>query len=124
MEADRERLKPEVFEHVWNGAPMVFRMQRRYYREEMLEAESGGRLLDKIHHDRQIACRYGLGLGYNDSTSITFAQFIGSEIRVIDFYESNGVGLDHYAQVMREKGPEHGYIYGTTVLPHDAKVEN
>ena len=121
MEADKERLKPEVFEHVWNGAPMVL-TEGAYYREEMLECDSDGRLMDKIHHERGLPVITAWDLGIGDSTSITFAQFVGSEIRIIDFYESNGVGLDHYAQVLREKALDHGYIFGTTVLPHDAKV--
>jgi hypothetical protein len=61
-------------------------------------------------------------LGINDSTSIVFAQFVGSEIRVIDFYENSQMALDHYVQVLQEKAKTEGYVYGTTILPHDAKV--
>ena len=121
MEADKERLKPEVFEHVWNGLPMTL-TEGAYYREEMLAVESEGRIHDQIHLERGHPVVTAWDLGIGDSTSIVFAQFIGSEIRIIDFYENNGVGLDHYVQMLRDKAHEHGYIYGTTVLPHDAKV--
>tara|TARA_R110000782_G_scaffold154363_2_gene246735 strand:- start:1351 stop:1884 length:534 start_codon:yes stop_codon:yes gene_type:complete len=41
------------------------------------------------------------------------------EIRIINYYESGGVGLDHYVKVMEEMP----YTYwGDDYLPHDAKV--
>lgn len=59
-------------------------------------------------------------LGMNDSTAIVFFQSIGPEIRFVDFYESSGVGLKHYADVLREKG----YRYGKHILPHDVNVRD
>jgi hypothetical protein len=38
--------------------------------------------------------------GIGDSTAIWFAQFAGSEIHVIDFYEASGYGLEHYIGVV------------------------
>jgi len=55
-------------------------------------------------------------LGYGDSTAIWFAQIVGKEPRIIDYYESNGVGLDHYVKIIREKP----YNYSEHFLPHDA----
>ena len=121
MELDKTRLKQEVFAHVWEGACLDFQ-EGAYYREEMLQCEREGRIKEFIHHDRGLPVVTSWDLGIGDSTSIVFAQFVGSEIRIIDFYEANGVGLDHYVHMMRDKAHEHGYIYGTTVLPHDAKV--
>ena len=59
-------------------------------------------------------------LGMNDSTAIVFTQSIGAEIRFVDFYESSGVGLAHYAGVLRERG----YRYGKHILPHDIQVRD
>ena len=58
-------------------------------------------------------------LGIGDSTAIWFAQFVGQEIHLIDYYENSGVGLDHYAKVLHEKG----YHYESHILPHDVKVK-
>jgi phage terminase large subunit len=121
LELDRKRLKPEVFAHVWEGACLPYQ-EGSYYRLEFLAAEKEGRLLDRIHLERSVPVITAWDLGINDSTSIVFAQHVGSEIRIIDFYESNGKALDHYVQVLRDKAHEHGYIYGTAVLPHDARV--
>jgi phage terminase large subunit len=121
LELDRKRLKPEVFAHVWEGACLPYQ-EGSYYRSELLQAENEGRLMDNIHYDRQIPVITAWDLGINDSTSIVFAQHVGSEIRVIDYYENSGKALDHYVQMMRDKAHEHGYLYGCAVLPHDARV--
>jgi hypothetical protein len=57
-------------------------------------------------------------LGIDDYTSIWFAQMIGREIHVIDFYENSGEGLLHYADIIMEKK----YRYGTMWAPHDMIV--
>ena len=57
-------------------------------------------------------------LGMNDSTTIIFFQKIGQEIHIIDCYENNGKGLDHYVKLINEKP----YIYEAHYAPHD--IEN
>ena len=121
MENDRERLRPEIFNHVWMGDCLDFQ-EGAYYRDCIIQAQDDGRIREKLDFDRSIPVVTAWDLGINDSTSIVFAQFIGSEIRVIDFYENSQVGLDHYVQVLQDKALSEGYVYGTTILPHDAKV--
>jgi hypothetical protein len=58
-------------------------------------------------------------LGIDDSTAIWFYQTVNKEVRLIDYYEASGVGLEHYAKVLKEKP----YIYGKHYLPHDAEVK-
>ena len=121
MENDRIRLRPEIFNHVWGGDCLDFQ-EGAYYRDSILTAQKEGRIRSKIDYDRSVPVVTAWDLGMNDSTSIVFAQFIGSEIRVIDFYENSQMPLDHYVQKMRDLSHEKGYIYGTAILPHDAKV--
>jgi hypothetical protein len=59
-------------------------------------------------------------LGMNDMNVLVFFQEIGPEIRFVDFYENSGYGLEHYVNVMRQKG----YRYGRHILPHDAAVRD
>ena len=56
-------------------------------------------------------------LGKSDNTAIWFAQVVGFEFRVIDYYQNHGQNLAHYVKVLREKP----YVYGNTWLPHDAR---
>lgn len=56
-------------------------------------------------------------LGKRDMTSIWFAQVVGFEYRIVDFYENSGEVLAHYIKALQEKP----YTYGTTWMPHDAE---
>lgn len=58
-------------------------------------------------------------LGVRDSTTIIFFQVIGQTIRVIDSYENNKEGLEHYVKVLESKP----YNYGKHIAPHDIKVK-
>jgi phage terminase large subunit len=58
-------------------------------------------------------------LGLSDSTAIWFIQCVGRERRLVDYYESSGVGLDHYVDVLTEKRLQHKWTYGEHYFPHD-----
>jgi phage terminase large subunit len=58
-------------------------------------------------------------LGKRDHTSIWFAQLQFGEYRILDFYQGRGYFLDHYVNVLKERG----YTYGNIYLPHDANSE-
>lgn len=58
-------------------------------------------------------------LGVRDSTTIIFFQVIGQTIRLIDSYENNKEGLEHYVKVLESKP----YSYGKHIAPHDIKVK-
>ena len=61
-------------------------------------------------------------LGVDDANAIWFVQRSGREWHVINFYENNDVGVDHYARKLSEYREEHGYHYGVHVGPHDLEV--
>ena len=88
-----------------------------YYGLEMRKADEEGRI-GKVPPEPGIKVITAWDLGVGDSTAIWFAQYVGRERRIIDYYESSGVGLDHYAKVLQDKG----YIYGSHILPHDVRV--
>lgn len=58
-------------------------------------------------------------LGVRDTTTIIFFQVIGQTIRIIDCYEKNKEGLEHYVKVIQSKP----YTYGKHIAPHDIKVK-
>ena len=93
-------------------------IQGAYYATEMKEAMDAGRVC-AVPYDKSLSVVTAWDLGIGDSTAIWFAQYAGREIRIIDYYENSGVGLDHYAKVLAVKG----YHYTRHVLPHDARVK-
>lgn len=88
-----------------------------YYGLEMKKATEAGRVC-AVPHEPGVKVVTAWDLGVGDSTAIWFAQYVGRERRIIDYYEGSGVGLDHYAKVLQDKG----YIYGAHILPHDVRV--
>lgn len=58
-------------------------------------------------------------IGVHDSTSIIFFQVIGQTVRIIDCYENSKEGLEHYADIIKNKP----YLYGTHIAPHDIRVK-
>jgi phage terminase large subunit len=88
-----------------------------YYAKELQAAESNGRIT-KVPHDPMLQTHTAWDLGVSDSMSIWFFQAAGREIRVIDYFEAQGYGLDYYAKILREKS----YLYGRHYGPHDIRV--
>jgi phage terminase large subunit len=70
-----------------------------YYAKELADAEFDGRITS-VPHDKAHKVWTWWDLGISDNMVIWFIQLVGKEIRVIDYYEAAGYGLDHYAQVL------------------------
>jgi len=58
-------------------------------------------------------------IGVRDSTVIIFFQTIGQTVRIIDYYEKNKEGLEHYVNHVMSKD----YTYGKHIAPHDIRVK-
>ncbi len=108
--------RPDQYDHIWEGG-FAHIFEGAYYVKELLACKTEGRIRPVyVEPDLPVHTAWDLGIG--DSTAIWFFQVVGAEIRVIDFYEANGQGLPHYAQILASKG----YRYGDDWVPHDAKV--
>ena len=57
-------------------------------------------------------------LGIGDSTSIWVAQVVGKEIRLVDYIENHGVGLDWYVSELRQRN----WLDAEHLLPHDVQA--
>jgi len=103
-------------------------VQQEYYCSFDIGQEGSyyGRIMVKLWDNKQIGnvpydeharvvTFWDLGIG--DSTAIWFAQFVGSEIHLIDYYENYGEALSHYVKVLQAKP----YIYQQHFAPHDSR---
>ena len=88
-----------------------------YYSQQIKQAEKEGRI-GNIPHEPNLLVDTWWDLGVNDTTAIWFTQKIGKEIRIIDYHEDSGFGLNHYAKIIKEKP----YIYDRHYAPHDIIV--
>ena len=88
-----------------------------YYGAIIEQLEFDNRITN-VDYDESIDVETWWDLGMNDQTSIWFAQRYKGEIRLIDYYENAGEGLDHYVNIIDQKN----YEYSKHILPHDVKV--
>lgn len=88
-----------------------------YYAKEMLEVEREERICS-VPYDKAVPVETWWDLGIGDATAIWFAQRVGREIHLIDYYESSGEALSHYVRVLNDKP----YTYAEDVVPHDAEA--
>jgi len=66
-----------------------------YYGKPMFRAEQEKRIAG-VPYEPAAMVWTAWDLGIRDATAIWFAQVVGREIRIIDYYESAGVDLGHY----------------------------
>jgi phage terminase large subunit len=89
-----------------------------YYGKPMMRAEAERRVAP-VPYDPAALVWTSWDLGIRDATAIWFAQVVGREIRIIDYYEASGVDLGHY---VREIGSR-PYVYAGHIVPHDAQAK-
>lgn len=88
------------------------------FARELVTARQDGRVTT-VPYDPQLPVDTAWDLGVGDATAIWFSQSSpGGEVRLIDYYEASGEGLQHYVKVLRDKP----YVYGQHVGPHDIEV--
>ena len=88
-----------------------------YYGKIIEELEKANRITE-VPYDENLKTETWWDLGLKDSTAIWFVQRLQSQLRIIDYYENSGEGLDFYADVLDSKP----YKYDRHIAPHDIKV--
>jgi hypothetical protein len=88
-----------------------------YYSRTMNELEEEGRFCD-IEPDKLARTYTGWDLGISDSTAIWVAQLVNKEVRLVDYVENHGVGLEYYVEWLQHND----WMYATHILPHDVAV--
>ena len=117
LDAARTQMTPEQYEQEYECS-FTAAIIGAYYGKLLDAADDDGRIT-RVPYDPMYPVHTAWDLGINDSTAIWFAQiFRGGAVNVIDYYESSGVGLQHYADVLNKKE----YIYGDHLAPHDIEV--
>lgn len=88
-----------------------------YYGKLIAQAEQEDRITS-VPYEPTVPVQTWWDIGYGDATAIWFVQLIQRQIRVIDYYESSGVGAEHYVKVLQDKG----YIYGDPRRPNSGHL--
>lgn len=125
LEQERQdclRDNADQYQHIWEG-DYVTALAGAYYAKQIAAARAQGRI-GKVAMDPLMTIRAfwdigGTG-GKADATAIWIVQFIGREIRVLDYYEAVGQELSAHVGWLRSQG----YERALCVLPHDGANHN
>lgn len=115
-------LYPDRYEHIWEG-DYARAFEGAYFAGGLAEARAQGRI-GKIAADPLLPLRAFIDIGGSGATADAFViwivQFVGQEIRILDYYESIGQVLAYHVQWLRTRGYDKAIIH----LPHDGVNEN
>ena len=93
-----------------------------YYGEIISKLYKKEQIIANIPPDPALPVHTAWDLGMDDSTTIWFFQQHQKEIRVINYYENSGEGLQHYARELDRFASLNDVIYGRHYAPHDIAV--
>lgn len=108
---------PDSYLNVWEGHCRQA-LDGAVYAKELREATEQNRIT-KVPYNPLKPVHTSWDLGWSDNTSIWFAQIVGFEYRLIDFYQNSQQTINHYLEILQSKK----YVYGTDYLPHDARAK-
>lgn len=112
--ADGEMSEDLQLQEYWTSFEMG--VEGAYYTKYMDKARLDGRISD-VPWEPSLKVHTTWDIGVRDSTAIIFFQVAGQVIRIIDCYEKNKEGIEHYVNVLKSKD----YTYGKHIGPHDIR---
>jgi phage terminase large subunit len=125
LEAERKldlELYPDRYEHIWEGG-YAKAFEGAYFAKLLQEARAQGRIC-KVAADPLLPVKAFFDIGgagaKADAMAIWLAQFVGQEIRVLDYIEGVGQVLAYYVNELRKRGWKDAVCY----LPHDGVNTN
>jgi phage terminase large subunit len=108
---------PDQYDHIWEGGYATV-LTGAYYAKALSEAKQNNRI-GRVSKDPLMQIRAFWDIGGTgdkaDACAIWIAQFVGREIRVLDYYEAVGQELSVHLAWLRNRG----YESALCVLPHD-----
>jgi phage terminase large subunit len=115
-------LYPDRYDHIWEG-DYAKAFEGAYFAGLLASARSQGRI-GRVAADPLLPLRAFIDIGGSGATADAFTiwivQWVGQEIRILDYYESVGQVLAFHVNWLRSKGYQDAILY----LPHDGVNEN
>ena len=115
---------PDAYDHIWNGG-YVSALKSAYFAKQLAAAREERRI-GNVAADPLLPIKLFMDIGGTGAKSDAFAiwacQFVGKEIRVLNYYEAVGQTVDTHINWMRSQGyqPHKTSIW----LPHDGKTQD
>lgn len=117
LESTKRNLTPEQYAQEFECS-FEAAILGAYYGQLMAAADEDDRITG-VPHDPATRVYTAWDLGIRDATAIWFAQMVGREIHLIDYYETSGTDLGHYVREINRRD----YVYAGHILPHDVQAQ-
>ena len=126
-ELEAERLnefskRPDSYQHIWEG-DFVTVVEGAYFAPHLTTARQDGRI-GRVAADPMMTTRAIWDIGGTgakaDACAIWIVQYVGRELRFLDYYEAQGQPLSAHVSWLRENG----YSKAMCVLPHDGATND
>ena len=118
------RMQPDQYDHIWEGG-YVSVVEGAYYAACLTAAKAAGRI-GKVAPDPLLKSHLFFDIGGTglraDAVAIWVAQFVGKEVRALNYYEAVGQPLATHLNWMRDNGyePKRAQVW----LPHDGEAND
>lgn len=118
------RAQPDQYDHIWEGGYITV-AEGAYFARDLALAKSEGRI-GAVAADPLMAIRLFVDIGGTGARADAFAmwvvQFVGLQVRVLDYYEAVGQPLAAHLGWLRTKNltPDRAQIW----LPHDGATND
>src|SRR6266404_8439222 len=125
--ADDLKARPETYGHVWGG-DFVKALEGAYFAKRLAETKMQGRICG-LAADPLLPIKAVFDIGgagaRADAMAIWITQWVGPQIRILDYIEGQGQQLSYYVEELRRRGPQPGG-WGRAIihLPHDGVNAN
>lgn len=93
-----------------------------FFAREMAAVRSEDRIDPNLEAIPGVPVHRSFDIGVRDDTVIFWFQIVGGQIFILDVYAASGAGVDHFADVIKQRREEYGWDDGIDFVPHDAKV--
>ena len=116
---DALEMTPERYDHIWEGGYATV-LEGAYYARHLTDAQLQNRIgvVAKDGLMKTYACwDIGGTSRKSDATAIWVVQYVGLEVRVLDYYEAVGQPFEAHVNWLRSSG----YEDAVCVLPHDGR---
>lgn len=125
LEQERQdclRMQPDQYRHIWEGDYATV-LTGAYYARELDAARREGRIT-RVSRDPLMSVRAVWDIGGTgdraDACAIWIVQFVGREVRFLDYYEAQGQPLAAHVEWLRRRG----WGAAICILPHDGATQD
>lgn len=93
-----------------------------YYSKQVIDVYNQDRYRD-FHIDNSLPVKVAFDIGVNDKTAMVFWQQDKENFYIVDYYENDSEGLEHYVRQLHKFMSKNDVFIDEIIFPHDIEVK-